>query len=363
MSKIALNSNASGTGVFTIESPNSDTDRTLTLPDQSGQVVTTDASGQSLVLPAGTTAQRPASPADGYIRYNTTEDKMEVYNGTDWQTVTAVDAVSASGGTETTITDGGVNYKIHTFTSSGTFTVANGGEGVEYLVLAGAGGGGCDSGPFGNWGGAGGGGAGGYRCSVSGESSGGGGSAENMLTIVSGSYAITVGAGGAGGSNGARGSNGSDSVFSTITSVGGGAGGGEGGDIAPTSGGSGGGSGGYSSPVAGGSGTANQGYNGGAGFYSGGNGSGGGSGGGAGGAGLSGGYGDVAGGPGVASDITGSSVTRAVGGTGAGGVGSTNQGASGAANSGTGGGGSEKGTGVDTGGAGGSGIVIIRYRI
>jgi len=39
MSKIALNSNASGTGVFTIASPNSDTDRTLTLPDSSGDFV------------------------------------------------------------------------------------------------------------------------------------------------------------------------------------------------------------------------------------------------------------------------------------------------------------------------------------
>jgi len=38
MSKIALNSNASGTGVFTIASPNSDTDRTLTLPDKTGTV-------------------------------------------------------------------------------------------------------------------------------------------------------------------------------------------------------------------------------------------------------------------------------------------------------------------------------------
>jgi hypothetical protein len=43
MSKIALNSNASGTGVFTIASPNSDTDRTLTLPDEAGTVVSTSS--------------------------------------------------------------------------------------------------------------------------------------------------------------------------------------------------------------------------------------------------------------------------------------------------------------------------------
>jgi hypothetical protein len=38
MSKIAVSGNASGTGVFTIASPNSNTDRTLTLPDATGTV-------------------------------------------------------------------------------------------------------------------------------------------------------------------------------------------------------------------------------------------------------------------------------------------------------------------------------------
>ena len=41
MSKIALTPNASGTGTFTIAAPNSNTDRTLTLPDEAGTVVTT----------------------------------------------------------------------------------------------------------------------------------------------------------------------------------------------------------------------------------------------------------------------------------------------------------------------------------
>ena len=46
MSKIALNSNASGTGVFTIASPNSNTDYTINLPEISGgEFVATDASG------------------------------------------------------------------------------------------------------------------------------------------------------------------------------------------------------------------------------------------------------------------------------------------------------------------------------
>ena len=43
--------------------------------------------------------------------------------------------VEASGGTETTSGD----YKIHTFTGDGTFTVTRGGE-VVFLVVAGGGG-------------------------------------------------------------------------------------------------------------------------------------------------------------------------------------------------------------------------------
>jgi phage-related tail fiber protein len=39
MSKIALSPNASGTGTFSIASPNSNSNRTLTLPDASGEVV------------------------------------------------------------------------------------------------------------------------------------------------------------------------------------------------------------------------------------------------------------------------------------------------------------------------------------
>ena len=45
MSLIKLQGNASGTGAFTIAAPNSNTDRTLTLPDATGTVVTADGSG------------------------------------------------------------------------------------------------------------------------------------------------------------------------------------------------------------------------------------------------------------------------------------------------------------------------------
>jgi hypothetical protein len=43
MSKIALKPNTSGTGTFTIEAPNSNTDRTINLPDSAGDMVLTTA--------------------------------------------------------------------------------------------------------------------------------------------------------------------------------------------------------------------------------------------------------------------------------------------------------------------------------
>jgi hypothetical protein len=52
MSKVALSGNASGTGTFTIASPNSNTDRTLTLPDATGTVLTTATAGVPVNGPA-----------------------------------------------------------------------------------------------------------------------------------------------------------------------------------------------------------------------------------------------------------------------------------------------------------------------
>jgi hypothetical protein len=53
MSKIALSPNASGTGVFTIASPSGNTDRTLTLPDEVGTVLT---SGTPVLVQKGVPA-------------------------------------------------------------------------------------------------------------------------------------------------------------------------------------------------------------------------------------------------------------------------------------------------------------------
>ena len=43
-----------------------------------------DSTTGGLYLPVGTTAQRPASPATGQMRFNTTTGGVETYNGTSW---------------------------------------------------------------------------------------------------------------------------------------------------------------------------------------------------------------------------------------------------------------------------------------
>ena len=88
MSKISITPNASGTGVFTISSPATNTDRTLTLPDEAGTVLTSVSSlasanladdsitsakltGDAVPLGVGQTWQAVARTS-GVTYYNTT---------------------------------------------------------------------------------------------------------------------------------------------------------------------------------------------------------------------------------------------------------------------------------------------------
>ena len=106
--------------------------------------------------------------------------------------------VAATGGTVTTVC---TNFKVHTFTSPGTFTVTCAGNSagsntVSYLVVAGGGGGGS-SGDAGS-----GGGAGGYREGLGLNDSFTGSPLRNPtgVPVPAQAYPITVGAGGSGGS-------------------------------------------------------------------------------------------------------------------------------------------------------------------
>ena len=228
---------------------------------------------------------------------------------------------------------------------------------VDYLVIAGAGGGGWDVG--------GGGGAGGLRSTVS--ATGGNGALETALAISSGdSYVVTIGAGGSGSStsNNTPGSSGVSSSFSSISTVGGGGGGSYSGGNG-VSGGSGGGGAGYGAATTGGAGTVNQGYAGGNGLSVYGSPATGGGGGGAGGIGAesaNNNSGFSNGGSGLSISITGSPVTYASGGRGAGDAASgTTNGTANTGRGGDGGGGANTTPSANVGGNGGSGVVILRY--
>ena len=298
--------------------------------------------------------------------------------------------ITATGGTVTCCGD----YKIHTFTGPGTFTVTcagnnQGSNTVDYLVVAGGGSGGNAN--LGFNGKAAGGGAGGFR-----ESSGAAsgcytasplGACVAALPVSATAFPITVGGGGAAVSSDGGGNNGSNSIFSSITSTGGGGGGRDG---SPNQNGNPGGSGGGGAlacssdkgagntpPV-----SPPQGQPGGAS-------AGGGScnvSGGGGGAIQAGQQGTAGSGPagpggnGATSSINATPTTRAGGGGGGGNNGQTGGGSGGSGgggaggnfplgpgtngttNTGGGGGGSASGPGCATSGAGGSGIVIIRYK-
>ena len=146
--------------------------------------------------------------------------------------------IVATGGTPCSGAIVCTNYKVHTFTGPGTFTVTAAGAAapcsgtgsnlVDYLVLAGGGSGGSSPANYGG----GGAGAGGYRESP-GTASGCytasplGTSPAVALSVPAQGYPITVGGGGAalGNCAGTAGNSGSNSIFSTITSAGGGGGG------------------------------------------------------------------------------------------------------------------------------------------
>ena len=238
------------------------------------------------------------------------------------------DPFSASGGSETT----SGNYTYHTYNSSGTFTVTGSGV-IDLLCVAGGGAGGSTY--TGGWNATAGGGAGGMLETTA-------------ITIAPGTYTVTVGAGGpcvADGNN--------TTLGSLLTATKGGAGayhdygnGYEGRD-----GGSGGGG---ANARGGGTGIAGQGY---AGYHtSDGNSSYSGAGGGAGGTGA-----QQTGGSRRSSDWSGSSVSYARGGDGA----PQGGGQAGGANTGDAGYGKPQ-SGQPPfyiGGAGGSGIAIIRYEV
>jgi len=159
------------------------------------------------------------------VYVDSTKGWVNVQNAEDTEVGTAAAFITATGGTITTVC---TNFKVHTFTGPGTFCVScagnsKGSDKVSYLVVAGGGEGGSTAPSNGG----GGGGAGGYREAKNPD---GGYTASPIASTcglaVTGAIPITVGAGGAQQPNPSNnlGNSGSNSIFSTITSAGGGGG-------------------------------------------------------------------------------------------------------------------------------------------
>lgn len=102
--------------------------------------VSLDISGTDAIrVPTGTTAQRPAAPAAGMFRFNTSSGVPEFYDGTAWQTVVS----SASSGTVTSVDVQAGTVGLSTaggpITTNGTITVSLTGDVLAVENLAGVG--------------------------------------------------------------------------------------------------------------------------------------------------------------------------------------------------------------------------------
>ena len=90
-------------------------------------------------MPVGTTAQRDASPAQGYIRFNTDTLQFEGYNGTAW---TAVGGGATGGGTDQVFVLNGqtitTNYTIPSGQNASTAGTVTINAGVTVTVSTGS---------------------------------------------------------------------------------------------------------------------------------------------------------------------------------------------------------------------------------
>jgi hypothetical protein len=86
MSKITLAPNASGSGTLTVAAPNTNTDRTITLPDLTGTAVVNQGSGAFVINSSGNVGVGTSSPSakldvvDGYLNVRLTDASLSRIN-------------------------------------------------------------------------------------------------------------------------------------------------------------------------------------------------------------------------------------------------------------------------------------------
>jgi hypothetical protein len=126
MSKIALEGNASGTGTFTIAGPNTNTNYTITLPQETGTLVTTGVT-TGLNGSAITTGTVAASVGGTGITSVGTSGNVLTSNGSAW-----VSQAAAAGG-------GDYIMNVYAGPATGTWTKPAGLKAVKVTVVGGGG--------------------------------------------------------------------------------------------------------------------------------------------------------------------------------------------------------------------------------
>jgi hypothetical protein len=126
MSKVVIQGNASGTGNFTIAAPNSDTNRTLTLPDEAGEVLvngTTSNVGIGTSTPAGLLHLSGALPRIYFT--DTDTGTVSIFSGENgWLTLSAATSRMTFNiaGSEKMRIDGSGNLLVGTTSTIGSAT-------------------------------------------------------------------------------------------------------------------------------------------------------------------------------------------------------------------------------------------------
>ena len=153
-----------------------------------------------------TTGTRPSNPGAGQMGFNSETNALEFYNPIldEWRPIFA-GSVNATGGSISDLAVDGVQYRIHEFTSDGTFEIVDVTVSANIDIVI-VGGGGC----------------GGFA-ELAGGGGGGGGAGEVKIVstqLTAGTYPVTVGNG-----SSSVDTNGEDSIFNNTTAIGGGFGG------------------------------------------------------------------------------------------------------------------------------------------
>ena len=170
------------------------------LTANSGADAVTFLKGNSVGIGTTTTAGRNAGvgTATGEIIYNASDSVMQVWSGTNWETVTFKPPINVSGGTVSGSARSG--YVTHTFTSSGSLVTDGALTSAEVFVIGGGGGGGGNR--YGGGGGA------------------GGANYGTGITLTATTHPVLIGNGGSGGTaqgpsspQGSKGSDGGSSAF------------------------------------------------------------------------------------------------------------------------------------------------------